>query len=310
MEEGERGLCRIRINLEGDVYLLTYGKPCAVHVDPIEKKPAYHFHPGTKAFSIATAGCCLDCKYCQNWQISQANPEDAFNYTLLPQDVVRAAKRAGCLSVAYTYTEPTVFFEYLIDTARIAREEGLKNVYVTCGYVNQKPLEEIAELMDSANVDLKAFNEDTYRKLTRGSMQPVLNSIKYLYDKGVIVEVTNLVVPTFNDNVEEISEMCKWIAGEVSPDVPLHLSRFHPNYKLKHLPATPVSFMKEAHAVARDAGLNNVYVGNVSDATRQKTICPKCGKIVVERIGYELVGMHIQNGACPQCGKQIYGEWE
>ena len=194
LDEGQRGLCGIRINLKGDMYLLTYGRPCAVHIDPIEKKPAYHFLPGTKALSIATAGCCLACKYCQNWQISQAAPEDAFNYKLDPPDVIKGAARGNCKSIAYTYTEPSVFYEYMLDTAKQARKNGMYNVFVTCGFINQKPLEELAEYIDSANVDLKAFDDETYMRLTRGHLEPVQNTIKYLYERGVIVEITNLIV--------------------------------------------------------------------------------------------------------------------
>jgi pyruvate formate lyase activating enzyme len=310
LEEGKRGLCRIRINLDGDIYALTYGKPCAVHVDPVEKKPAYHFLPGTKTFSIATAGCCLDCKYCQNWQISQADPEDAPNYDMPSEHIVKAAARAGCQSVAYTYTEPTVFFEYMIDTARVAHQADLDNIFVTCGFINQKPLEELAEVIDMANVDLKAFNEKTYFDLTRGQMKPVLNTIKYLHAQGVIVEVTHLVVPTFTDSLDEIKRMSIWLAEEVSPDIPLHLSRFFPNYKLKHLPPTPVSFIAEARDVARSSGLHNVYVGNVAEIESQDTVCPECATVVLRRKGYHVLMNQLTGGRCPACNARIYGKWD
>ena len=187
MPESGRGKCGIRMHLDGQLYSLTYGRPCAVHVDPIEKKPAYHFIPGSRSFSIATAGCCLSCKYCQNWQISQAKPEDTFNYNLPPDAVVTSAYRSRCKSIAYTYTEPTVFFEYMIDTARRAHEKGIGNVYVTCGFINEKPLRELGEVLDSANVDLKAFTEDVYVRLTEGHLQPVLDCISYLYKKWIVV---------------------------------------------------------------------------------------------------------------------------
>jgi pyruvate formate lyase activating enzyme len=309
IDEGDRGLCRIRMNLDGDLYLLTYGKPCAVHIDPIEKKPAYHFYPGSRSFSIATAGCCLDCKYCQNWQISQATPEDVPSYDLLPQDVVRRARESGCASIAYTYTEPTVFYEYMLDTARLAHENGIFNVYVTCGYINEKPLIELAPYLDAANIDLKAFNPKTYRALTRGEMEPVLKTIKYLYARNTIVEITHLVVPTFNDSISEIRQMSRWIVEELSADVPLHLSRFHPSYKLTNLPATSIEFLTDAYHAARAEGLNNVYVGNVPSAEFQNTYCAKCGALLIERKGYTVRSSDLHSGACAKCGATVYGRW-
>ncbi|MFH1384490.1 MAG: AmmeMemoRadiSam system radical SAM enzyme, partial [Candidatus Omnitrophota bacterium] len=254
--------------------------------------------------------CCLSCKYCQNWQISQANPEDASHYKLLPEAVIVSALRAKCKSIAYTYTEPTVFFEYMIDTARFARKSGLGNVYVTCGFINKKPLEELAEVLDSANVDLKGFNDDFYARITGGQLKPVLQCIKYLYKKGVIVEVTNLIVPTLNDNMVEIKEMCTWLMNEVSPDVPVHFSRFSPHYKLKHLQPTPISTLHEAWNVARSVGLHYVYIGNVSGRKGQDTVCPACSNVVVGRIGYSVVSFNIKDTQCQFCGNKIYGRWK
>lgn len=309
LKESGRGKCGIRINLDGQIYSLTYGHPCAMHVDPIEKKPAYHFLPGTTALSIATAGCCLDCKYCQNWQISQSLPEETTNYDLPPDSVVKAARSSHAKTVAYTYTEPSVFFEYMLDTAKAAKKRGLNNYYVTCGYINPEPLAELTPYIDGANVDLKGFSDDFYFEYTGGSLDPVLRTIKYLYAQGVIVEITNLVVPTVNDSLEMISGMCNWLANEVSPDIPVHFSRFYPNYKLKNLPPTPIQTMKEARAAAIKAGLKYVYLGNVEAREAQNTVCPACANTVVERIGYKILSQDIKDGKCGKCGHKIYGKW-
>jgi len=310
LPQSGRGQCRIRINLDGDVYALTYGRPCAVHVDPIEKKPAYHFLPGSRSFSIATAGCCLECKYCQNWQISQARPEDAYTYNLFPEAVIASALKARCKSIAYTYTEPTVFFEYMIDTARLARQKNIANVFVTCGFINEKPLAELAQVLDVANIDLKAFTDEVYVRMTRGHLAPVQHCIKYLYQKGVIVEITNLIVPTLNDNMNHIRDMCTWVAHEVSPDVPIHFARFYPHYKLKHLSPTPVSTLKEARDIAHEVGLRYVYLGNIREREGQNTVCPTCGAVLIERIGYSVQRVTITHGRCSSCGESIYGRWE
>lgn len=308
--DNERGVCRARYNIDGELYSLVYGKPCAVHVDPIEKKPSYHFLPGSKSFSIATAGCCLSCKYCQNWQISQANPEDAYTYDLPPKKVVSSARASDCRSIAYTYTEPTIFYEYMIDTARLAREQGIANVYVTCGYINKEPLAELQPYIDLANVDLKGFSEEFYESVTGGQLQPVLDTIKYLYSHGTIVELTNLIVPTLNDDIEQIKKMCAWIVEEVSPDIPIHFARFYPHYMLQSLPPTPVSTLRNARDAACAAGMYYVYVGNVREEAAQNTRCPQCRTVVVERMGYLLQTMKVnKEGACPTCGFKIYGTW-
>lgn len=298
----------MRLNQNGKLYTLVYGKPCAVHIDPIEKKPMYHMLPRSTSFSIATAGCCMHCKYCQNWEISQAFPEDTPNYDLLPENLVKVAGEKGCSSIAYTYTEPTIFYEYMIDSCRLARARNIKNVYVTCGAVNPEPLAELTPVMDGANVDLKAFTNEFYIKVVGGTKEPVMHSIKYLYENGVITEVTNLVVPTLNDDFGMIREMCEWLAGEVSRDVPLHFSRFHPTYKLRHLPPTPYLTLTKAHKIAKDAGLKYVYVGNVLEREYQNTYCPGCGKIVIARAGYRVLYVDVTaDGHCEHCGEKIYG---
>jgi pyruvate formate lyase activating enzyme len=307
--ESGRGKCRIRMNVNGELYTVTYGRPCAMHVDPVEKKPHFHFLPGTTAFSLATVGCCLDCKYCQNWQISQGYPEDAENYDMSPERIVEQALAQKCSSIAYTYTEPTVFFEYMVDISRCARKKGLRNLYITCGFINEKPLAELADVIDGANVDIKGFNDDFYQRVTGGRLEPVLNTVKYLYKRDVVVEITNLIVPTLNDTMDEIKKMCVWLVQEVSPDVPIHFSRFYPNYKLEHLPPTPLETLKEARDIALQVGLKYAYIGNVQEHEGQNTVCPKCGKIIVERVGYKILSYNMSKDRCSFCNERIYGHW-
>ena len=308
--ETVKGRCRARMNIGGELYSLVYGKPCAVHIDPIEKKPMFHFLPGSSSFSIATAGCCLSCKYCQNWQISQANPEETPHYDMPPEKVVALAQEKGCRSIAYTYTDPIIFYEYVYDTAVLARKAGLKNILVTCGYINDAPLKELTPLIDGANIDLKGFTEAYYRTVTGGSLAPVMHAIQYMAKHGVIVEVTNLVVPTLNDNLDEIRRMVRWLGEEVSPDVPLHFSRFYPNFKLEHLPATPYETLQAAWAAAREAGLHFVYMGNVYQTEGQETYCPACGALVIKRSGYRILTSNMKGNACAACGAAIYGVFE
>lgn len=305
-----KGRCKARMNLEGKLFSLVYGKPCAVHIDPVEKKPMYHFLPGTGAFSIATAGCCLSCKYCQNWQISQANPEETPHYELPPDLVVERALSSECRSIAYTYTDPIIFYEYMLDTAKLARARGVKNILVTCGYISPEPLREMTPYIDAANIDLKGFTEEYYQTVSQGKLQPVLDCIQYMFRQGVIVEITNLMVPTLNDDMNEVRRMCEWIRDEVSPDVPLHFSRFTPQYKLQNLPATPYESLAEARRIAREVGLKYVYIGNVAQLEGQQTYCPGCGTAVIKRFGYKIMDLNIKEGKCGACGEKIYGLFE
>jgi pyruvate formate lyase activating enzyme len=263
LENGQHSRCRARMNKDGRLYSLVYGKPCAVHVYPIEKNPFFHFLPGTTAFSIATAGCVLSCKFCQNWQISQAKPEDTDTYDLPPDKVVGQAISHKCKSVTYTYTEPTVFYEYMYDTAVIAGKQCLKNTMHSCGYIKEMPLRKLSKHMDAADIDLKAFTEDFYARICNGSLKPVLNSLVVLKEEGVWLEITNLVIPTLNDDLKNIREMCRWIVKNLGADVPIHFSRFFPNYKLTNLPPTPVETLTDARKTAMDAGLKFVYIGNI-----------------------------------------------
>ena len=297
LDAGQVSRCRTRTNKDGTLYSLVYGKPCAVHVDPIEKKPFFHFYPGTTAFSIATAGCVLRCKFCQNWQISQAKPSDTDTYTLPPEDVVRNALRYRCRSIAYTYTEPTVFYEYMYDTAIIAHDKGIKNTMHSCGYINEKPLRTLAKYLDAADIDLKAFTEDFYARICSGSLKPVLKSLVVLRDEGVWLEITNLIIPTLNDDMKKIQEMSRWILINLGPDVPVHFSRFFPHYKLDNLPPTPLKTLEEARSVALDTGLRYIYIGNIRHEG-ESTFCPKCKKMLIERVGYFIKKNNLSNGAC------------
>ncbi len=307
---GERGYCEVRENRDGTYYTLTYGNPCAIHIDPIEKKPFYHFLPTTTAFSIATAGCNLECKFCQNWHISQARPEELYNESLTPEEVVEAAIANGCRSIAYTYSEPTIFFEYMIDTARIARENGVRNVYHSNGFINEEPLRELCQYLDAANVDLKGFSEEYYREMSDGELAPVLRSLRILRENGVHLEITTLLVPGRNDDPEMLRAMCEWIHENLGDAVPIHFSRFHPQYKLPDLPPTPVERLEEARRIAREAGLRFVYIGNVPGHLANSTYCPDCGRRLIYRIGYSVDPSGLDSGACPACGSDIEGVWE
>ncbi len=308
IKPGAIGHCRTRRNDNGSLVTIGYANPCAVHVDPIEKKPLYHVLPGAKAFSIAVAGCNLRCKNCQNYTISQSGPLETPNMDLPPHKVVEKAIQAGCTTIAYTYSEPIVWYEYMYDTAKLARKAGLRNLMITCGYINPEPLKELAKYMDAANMDLKGFDNDIYRKLNAGKLQPVLDAIKLAQELGIWVEITNLIVPEWTDKLEVIRKMCIWIRNTVGKDVPLHFSRFSPMYKLAHLYPTPRRILIDAKKIAREEGLNHVYVGNVA-GTDSNTYCPKCRKVLVKRMGYLIAGNKIKNGKCGYCGTAIKGIW-
>jgi pyruvate formate lyase activating enzyme len=305
-----RGRCGVRINLEGKLYSLVYGKPVAVHIDPIEKKPLSHFLPGTQIFSIATAGCNLGCIFCQNWQISQAKPEDADHQNLSPLEVVSLASKYKCPSIAYTYTEPTIFYEYMLDTAKLARSAGIRNVMHSCGYINPEPLKELLKYMDAANVDLKGFSEEYYQEMCFGRLEPVLNTLRTIKQEGVWLEITNLIVPGKNDDPQMIRKMAKWIKEELGPDVPLYFSAFQPNYKLKGVPPTSVKTLEMARRIAIEEGLHYVYIGNVYGHVAENTYCPKCGKVVVKRLGYTIQEYNLKDGKCRFCGYRIPGVWK
>ena len=307
---GRRGFCGTRENQNGQLYTLVYAKPVAIHIDPIEKKPLFHFLPSTTAFSIATAGCNLKCKFCQNWEISQAKPEEVKYIYIEPQDLVQQVKESGSPTIAYTYTEPTIFYEYMLETAKLARGQGIKNIMHSNGYINAEPLRQLAKYLDAANIDLKGFTNDYYAQLTEGTLDPVLESLKILKEEGVHVEITNLVLPGMNDDQNLITQMCLWIKENLGADTPLHFSRFFPLYKLTHLNPTPVETLEKARKIALDCGLKYVYIGNIAGHSAENTYCPKCKKVIIERRGYFILQNNIENGQCKFCGERISGVWK
>ena len=306
--ENDRGFCRVRVVKDRKLHSIAYGNPCSVHIDPIEKKPLYHFLPGTPIVSVATAGCNLRCINCQNWEISQKRPEETENEDLPPERLVWAAVDRGVPSIAYTYSEPLIFYEYVRDSAAQAREQGIRNVLVTAGYVSEEPLRELCRVVDAANVDLKAFSDRFYRKIAQATLRPVLRSLEVMREEGVWVEVTRLVVPTHSDDLEDIRSLCVWMVSALGADTPLHISRFRPAYRLSGLPATPVEVLDRAFEVAREAGLHHVYVGNVPGHSSQHTHCPGCGRAVLERRGYRNLSVSLEGGRCA-CGREIAGVW-
>jgi pyruvate formate lyase activating enzyme len=308
LEVGKTGICRTRQNINGTLINNAYANPCAVHVDPIEKKPIYHMLPGSKSYSLAIAGCNLRCLNCQNYTISQQFPKDTQNVYLPPEKVVEEAKRLGCASISYTYSEPIVWYEYVLDTCKIAKKAGIKNVWVTAGYINEEPLKELAPYMDAANIDLKSFKNEIYLKLNSAKLQPVLNTIVNAKKLGIWVEVTNLIVPTWTDDFEMIRKMCRWHKENLGADTPLHFSRFFPLYKLENLYPTPKETLLKAQQIAKEEGINYVYIGNVVEID-SNTYCPSCKKVLIIRDGYYIKSNLIKNGRCPYCKRTIDGIW-
>lgn len=309
LSNGQRGFCRVREPKDGVLYTLAYGRSCATHIDPIEKKPLFHFLPSTQAFSIATAGCNFRCKCCQNWQISQARPEDVENTDLSPSEVVAQAARNNCPTIAYTYTEPAVFYEYMLDTSKIAKARGIRNMYHSNGSLNPKAVEELSLYIDAANIDLKGFTQEFYTEMTAGYLETVLNTLKVLKKNRVWVEITNLVVPTMNDDMAKIKEMCLWIHDNLGPDVPVHFARFWPQYKMTSLYPTPVETLEAARGAALGAGIRYAYIGNVPGTIAENTFCHQCKKPVIKRSGYFVLSNDILNGKCRYCGADIPGVW-
>ncbi|MCM8770984.1 MAG: AmmeMemoRadiSam system radical SAM enzyme [Candidatus Omnitrophica bacterium] len=310
LPEGSRGICRVRMNSGNKLRTLVYAQPVAVHIDPIEKKPVYHMLPGSSIYSLATVGCNLRCAFCQNWEISQSYPEQARGEIYLPEEVISDALLSGCKSVAYTYSEPTVFYEYVLDTAKLAKEAGLRNVLVSAGYINPEPLKELSKYFDVIKIDLKGFNEKFYRDVVGGHLPFVLNTLLELKKLGILTEVVNLVVPGLNDNLDEIKKMCEWIYVYLGPDTPLFFSRFSPQYKLMNLAPTPIETLEKARDIAMAQGLNYVYIGNVPGHPAENTYCPNCKRIIVRRYGYDVLEVNIKDGRCAFCGRKIPGIWK
>lgn len=308
--DGKRGFCGVRENRGGTLYSLVYAKPCSLHIDPIEKKPLFHFLPGTRAFSLATVGCNLRCKFCQNWQISQASPEDVSAENMTPQEVVEKALESGAPVIAYTYTEPTIYYEYMLDIAKLAKKAGLKNVMHSAGYINEEPLRQLCPYLDAANIDLKGFSQRFYTEATLGNVDDVLRSLKILKESGVWLEITNLILPGLNDNPDEIRRMCVWIRENLGVATPLHFSRFWPMHKLISLSPTPVETLEMARRIAQEEGIRYVFIGNAQTAEGENTYCPKCGKAVIRRTGYVVTEMNLKDGHCSFCGQEVEGVWK
>jgi pyruvate formate lyase activating enzyme len=308
--EGQSGFCRARRNSNGSYYNAVYGKVCAGHVDPIEKKPLFHFLPGTTAFSIAAVGCNMTCKFCQNWEISQARPEDVEASDLPPDKVAARAIAYESPTIAYTYTEPIVWFEYVKDTSAAGHDRGLKSVMISAGYINAEPLAELAVELDAIKIDLKAYDDGFYHDICSTSLQPVLDTLVGIREKGTWLEIVNLIIPTLNDDDEHIDGLCKWVVENLGTDVPVHFTRFYPMYKLTNLPPTSLDSVVKAREIALARGIKFPYVGNVpSGHPGESTYCPGCGKVAIQRAGYTVLSINIKDGKCASCGVPIPGVW-
>ncbi len=306
---GKAGICMVRENINGILYTKVYGQTITQHIDPVEKKPFYHFYPGSKAYSVATPGCNFRCLFCQNWDISQLTNSEILEsgQKATPEQIALNAEQTGCKSIAYTYTEPTIFFEYSYDTARLAHEAGLKNIYVTNGYMTHEMLDMISLYLDAINIDLKAFREEIYRRIIGARLQPVLDNLKKIKQMGIWLEVTSLIIPGINDDPKEIRDMANFVATELGVDVPWHVSRFFPAYKMKEIPPTPLKTLQMAKETALKAGLDYVYIGNTANTGDMDTKCPRCNSLLIERLGFGIIQNNINDGHCPNCGMKIAG---
>ncbi len=312
IKPGETGICRVRKNIDGKLFSLNYDALVAVNIDPIEKKPLFHFLPGSTSLSIAAAGCNFQCSFCQNWQISQAPRTGKIltGESIPPDDLVATAKRNDCKSISYTYTEPTVFFELCYDTAKLAHEAGIKNCFVSNGFMTSEAVQAISPYLDAINVDLKAFRDETYRRVMKGRLKPVLTCMRELVSAGVWVEVTTLVVPGMNDSSEELSDIAGFIAGELGVDVPWHVSRFHGDWKMTDTPTTPMETLETAVQAGRRAGLKYIYCGNVPAGQYENTLCPNCSATVIRRSGFRVAEIRLAGTQCPDCSTEIAGVWK
>jgi pyruvate formate lyase activating enzyme len=308
--DGKLGVCKVRKNVDGKLYTMVYNHTISQHVDPIEKKPLYHFYPGSTAFSIATPGCNFHCEWCQNWDIAQMSGEEGqlFGYDSTPKQIISSAQETGSHSIAYTYTEPTIFFEYTYDIARLAHETGMANIYVTNGYMTTEALTLISPYLDAANVDLKSFRDKTYLRYVGGKLEPILENLKHMKQLGIWLEVTTLVIPTINDDINELRDIAWFIAQDLGPETPWHISRFFPYYQMMNLLPTSITTLRKAMEIGLDAGLHYVYLGNVDG--NSITICNNCGFELIKRRGVVLDEYHIQDGCCPHCGAPVAGVWE
>ncbi len=309
MAPGERGLCRVRENRGGRGYTLSHGNPCVVQMAPVERKPFFHVVPGSRSLSVATAGCNLECGFCEVWDTALVGPEDVHAFDLPPRAIVETARESGARSVAYTFGEPVVFFEYMASIAALAGREGLLSLMHSAGFINPQPLERLCTLMDAANIDLKGFDAEFYRRVCGGELEPVLETLRTIRASDIHLEITNILIPTLNDDMRMVRRMCEWIATELGPDTPLHFSRFYPLYKLANLPPTPVSTLNEARATAMASGLRYVYVAKVPGHEGENTFCPGCREMAIRRTGFMVEEMRVADGKCEGCGEPIPGIW-
>ena len=306
----ERGYCGNKENRGGTYYSLVYSRPCAVHTDPIEKKPLFHYLPSTMALSIATAGCNFECRFCQNWQIAQYRPEQIESSYVPPEKIVHRCLTNNTPTIAYTYSEPVVFYEYMYDCAKLGRKHGVGSVMISNGFIKEKPLTDLCSHLTAVKIDLKAFSDDFYKKYCSGRLDPVLNSLKILKQTGTWFEIVVLIIPGLNDNPDEIRSMSRWIRENLGADVPVHFSRFQPMYKLKNLPPTPLPTLERCCDIAATSGIHYVYIGNVPGHKRESTYCPGCGKNIIRRFGFTVIENNIRNGKCAFCGRPVAGVWE
>lgn len=310
IESGQSGDCRVRINVDGVLRTVVYGFPCSINVDPVEKKPLFHFLPGSRILSLATVGCNLHCRNCQNWEISQANPEDTEAVFCPPEKLVETAIDYRCPSLAYTYTDPIVYYEYTYDTAKLARDKALHSVLVTAGYINEEPWKQLLKYVDAATIDIKGITDDFYRSVCSATLKPVQQSLVLTKSSGVHLEVSNLVIPTLNDRPEQIRELVRWLRANLGAETPLHFLGFFPRYKMRHLPPASAEMLDIAREIAISEGMDYVYIGNILSKAGQNTYCPTCKALLIERSGYTILRNRLKDGCCPDCSRKIYGVWK
>jgi pyruvate formate lyase activating enzyme len=307
--EDGRGFCRNKVNLDGRYYTLVYGRPSALQIDPIEKEPHFHMLPGGHIFCTGTASCNNRCKFCQNWHLSQRSFEEIDHFPTSPEETIILALRYGCDAVSFTYNEPTVFYEHMYDVVKIAKEVGLGTLFHTNGGIQEKPLSALLEYMDAVTVDLKAFTKEFYREVSSSQLEPVLRTLEQIHQSNAHLEIVNLIVPTLNDNMDDIRRMCRWIGDKLSDEVPLHFTRFFPAYKLTSLPPTPIETLESAAHIADEEGLRYVYIGNYPGHERNNTFCPACGTRIIQRVHFSVFSLEVVEGKCSFCGHPIPGIW-